>query len=304
LIAKLLLSYFLTQGHGVAGTPRMRLLRPIEVRAKELLWIASGPITNIFDPAAAEFYTKFISDGYEPELLVNVLPVQKLLYVALPKAASTRIRQTLARVAGRHIISLKPSRWAKYSGPRGPRSMTKSAFFRLATGTDTFRFSFVRNPYARAVSCWADKFHGKPLEPGNPSIDAYLAIRRELAADLPAGGGRSLSFPEFVLFAATAAQRRSDIHIQAQDGILSMPGIKIDHIGKVESFAKDFVPVLDHLQASDAVRRDAAIPINQSRHNHWPAYYTPALADRIYRAYERDFDRFGYPRAFPRGSAA
>jgi Sulfotransferase family len=280
----------------------MRLLRPVEVRAKEFLWTASCPLTRIFDPAAAEFYAKFISGGYEPELLVNVLPVHKLLYVALPKAASTRIRQTLARIAGRYIISLKPSRRSRYRGPHGPRSMTKSAFFRLATDAETLRFSFVRNPYARALSCWADKFRGKPLVPGDPLIDAYLATRRELAADLPVGADRSLSFAQFVDFAAATAQRRCDIHIQAQDDILSMPGIRLDHVGKVESFAEDFAPVLDHVRASDAIRRDAMLPLNESRHDHWSAYYTPELADRIYRAYERDFDRFGYRRAIAPGA--
>jgi len=275
----------------------MRLLRPIEVRAKEFLWIASGPLTRIFHPAAAEFYAKFISGGYEPELLVNVLPLHKLLYVALPKAASTRIRQTLARIAGRYIISLKPSRRSRYRGPHGPRSMTKGAFFRLATDADTLRFSFVRNPYARVVSCWADKFRGKPLVPGDPLINAYLAVRRDLAAGLPAGADHSLPFPAFVLFAEAAAQRRYDIHVQAQDDILSVPGIRLDLTGKVESFAQDFALVLDHVGASDAVRREALIPMNESRHDPWSAYYTAELADRIYRAYERDFDRFRYPRA-------
>lgn len=279
----------------------MRLLRPIEVRAKELLWIASGPLTRVFDPAAAEFYAKFISGGYEPELLVNVLPLHKLLYVALPKAASTRIRQTLARVTGRYIISLKPSRRSRYRGPHGPRSMTKSSFFRLATAADTLRFSFVRNPYARAVSCWADKFRDKPLVPGDPLITAYLAVRRDLAADFPAGADHRLSFPQFVHFAAAAAQRRCDIHVQTQDDILSMPGITLDHVGKVESFADDFARVLDHAGASHVVRREALIPMNESRHDPWSAYYTAELAERIYRAYERDFDRFGYSRAIAPG---
>ena len=254
-------------------------------------------MTDIFDPPAAEFYRKLVSGGYEPDLLLNLLPAHKLLYVALPKAASTRIRQTLARVGGRYIISLKPSRWFRYRGPDGPRSMTMSAFFRLATAADTLRFSFVRNPYARAVSCWADKFRDKPLVPGDPLIDAYLAIRRELTAGLPAGIDCSLSFPQFALFAAAVSHRRCDIHVQAQDDILSMPGITLDHIGKVESFAEDFALVLDHLGASDELRCDAMIPLNESRHDHWSTYYTPALADRIYRAYERDFDRFGYSRA-------
>jgi hypothetical protein len=85
--------------------------------------------------------------------------------------------------------------------------------------------------------------------------------------------------------------------MQVQDEILSMPGIELGLIGKVETFDADFVRVLDHLDASDEVRREAAIVLNESHHDDWPAYYTPELADRIYRAYECDFDRFGYARS-------
>src|SRR5215813_14610212 len=145
----------------------MRLLRPIEVRAKEFSWIATEPLIDIFDPTAAAFYDRLASHGYEPDLLLNVLPAHRILYVVVPKAASTRIRQTLARVAGRRIRSLKPSRRLQFSGPHGPRSMTKGSFFRFATNPATLRFSFVRNPYARAVSCWADKFRDKPLVAGD-----------------------------------------------------------------------------------------------------------------------------------------
>jgi len=163
--------------------------------------------------------------------------------------------------------------------------------------SDTFRFSFVRNPYARVVSCWADKFADKPLVDGDFFIDSYLAVRRQIDAKLPAGADRTLSFPEFAVFAAATARARHDIHLQAQDDILSMPGIALDLIGKVETFDADFVRVLDYLGASDEVRREAAIAVNESHHNDWPTYYTQELADRIYRAFERDFDRFGYTRA-------
>ncbi len=54
---------------------------------------------------------------------------------------------------------------------------------------------------------------------------------------------------------------------------------------------------LDHLGASDVLRQGAIIPVNASNHNRLAAYYTPELADRVYRAYECDFDRFGYSRA-------
>jgi hypothetical protein len=276
----------------------MRLLRPIEVRAKQLSWIATEPLVDLFDPAAAAFYARLVSLAYEPDALLNVLPAQRLLYVAVPKAASTRIRQTLARAGGRRILSLKPSRRLRYSGPHGPRSMTKSSFFRLATNPDTLRFSFVRNPYARAVSCWADKFRGKPLVSGDPLIDLYLARRKDIAPELPAGSDRTLAFCDFVIFLAAVANSRCDIHFQVQDDILSMPGIALDLIGKVESFAQDFSRILDHLGADETLRREAVVPLNESRHDDWSQYYTPEVADLVYRAYECDFDRFAYPRAY------
>jgi hypothetical protein len=275
----------------------VRFLRPVELTIKEIPWIASRPLAGFRNPAALEFYENMITSGYEANSLLNVLPRHKLIYVGVPKAASTRIRRTLARINGRFMRSLKPSRRSMYRGPCGLRNITIDTLFRLATNPDVLRFSFVRNPYARVVSCWADKFADKPLIGGDVFIEAYLAIRREIDADLPAGPDRTLSFAEFAAFAAATATARHDIHLQAQDDILRMPGIELDMIGKVETFDADFVRVLDYVNASDAIRRDAAIAINKSHHNDWPTYYTPDLADRIYRAYECDFDRFGYARA-------
>jgi hypothetical protein len=275
----------------------MRLLRPLEIAAKELPWVASRSVAGVLNPAAVQFYENLVAGGYEPDHLLFSLPKHRLIYIAVPKAASTRIKRTLARVEGRLSRSLKPGRRSQYRGPYGPRNTTIGSFFRLATDPDTLRFSFVRNPYARIVSCWAHKFSDRPLVRGDSFIDAYLAIRREIDANLPAGEDRTLSFAEFVAFAAANARTRHDIHLQAQDEILSMPGIELGLIGKVEAFDADFVRVLDHLGASDEIRREAAIVINESHHNDWPTYYTPELADRIYRAYECDFDRFGYARS-------
>ncbi len=276
----------------------MRQLRALEIAFKELPWIASRWTAGFSNPAALEFYRELIARGYEPASLINVLPDDSLIYITVPKAASTRIRRTLARVENRLSRSLKPGRKPTYRGPYGPRNISLVSFHRLATSKDTLRFSFVRNPYARAVSCWTDKFAGKPLVPGDPFIDGYLAVRRNIDPRLPVGPDRTLSFADFVAFAAGIAAARHNIHLQLQDDILAMPGLKLDLIGKVETFNADFASVLDHLNASDDIRRDAALPINRSRHEDWPTYYTAALADRIYRAYERDFDRFGYPRTF------
>lgn len=51
-----------------------------------------------------------------------------------------------------------------------------------------------------------------------------------------------------------------------------MPGIVLGLIGKVETFDADFVHVLDYLNADDDVRRETAIPLNESHHDDWSAY--------------------------------
>ncbi|TIM66560.1 MAG: sulfotransferase family protein [Mesorhizobium sp.] len=85
----------------------------------------------------------------------------------------------------------------------------------------------------------------------------------------------------------------------ASTSIVHLPGVVFDLIGKTETFARDFERVLDHVGASEEMRRAAMPPLHTSSRRRLADYFTPELADTIYRAYERDFDQFGYPRALP-----
>jgi hypothetical protein len=280
----------------------MALLRPIEAGVKRFWrdgsWYAGMLIAACREPAAVAFYRELQSQAFRPDYLVNVLPTQGVIYLVVPKAASTRIRATLGAIDGRRSRSINPNRRQRFRGPQGPRSMTVRSFHRLATSPATLRFSFVRNPYARLVSCWADKFQDKPLAPGRSRlIDDYLASRRDIDATLPAGADQTLSFEQFVTFAAASASLRLDPHLQLQDDILSMPGIALDFIGRTESFDADFARVLHHIGVSDAIKGESHTRLNPSHHRQWPDYYTASLASAVHRAYQRDFDRFGYPRA-------
>ena len=62
--------------------------------------------------------------------------------------------------------------------------------------------------------------------------------------------------------------------------------------------------VLDHVQANDALRAHVVKPVNASDHVDWRGYYTNELANRVYKAYELDFDRFQYSRKLTSGSDA
>jgi hypothetical protein len=61
--------------------------------------------------------------------------------------------------------------------------------------------------------------------------------------------------------------------------------------------APDFARVLDYIGVTDKARaRYLQLVVNPSRHEPWQEYYTDRLAASVYRAYERDFDKFSYPR--------
>ena len=205
----------------------MRALQPIEAAIKALCvnanWSASMLAAAWQEPAAVEFYRKLQAEAYLADDLLRVLPTHNTIYVVVPKAASTRIRTTLAAIAGRYSRRLKRNRRGEVRMLRGPRSMTVSSFYRLATNPAGFRFSFVRNPYARVLSCWANKFQNLPLVPGLPEINDYLARRKHINSALPAGADNTLSFKQFVIFAAASASSRHDPHLQMQSDILSMP---------------------------------------------------------------------------------
>lgn len=250
-----------------------------------------------FDPQASSFFDALTERGFNPNAHIDVLPRHGLIYVCVPKCASTTIKGALSVLDRGAAPPPERLHARRYSGLHSPLRVGLSAFRRLAISPDTLRFSFVRNPYARLVSAWADKFQGKPLVPGNAFIDAYLTHRPSIDRALPHGPEFTLSFGQFVTFATATCERRVDAHWHMQDDLLDMPGIKLDLVGKVESFLEDFARVLDHVGASRRLREAIGRRHNVSRHLPWQRYYTDALAARVHRAYERDFDRFGYARA-------
>lgn len=235
--------------------------------------------------------------GYDAKTYIDVLPKHRLIYLRVPKCASTTIRLSLSTLALGTPPNPELIAKRRVSGLGSTALVGFSTFYRLVNDANTLRFTFVRNPYARLLSAWADKFQGKPLIAGDQFIDVYRARRASISRSLPDGAGHTLSFSQFVEFAVATADQRVDEHWQLQDDFVTVPGITLDLIGKVETLEHDFRRVLDQIGATDQSRQMALLQLNTSPHEPWQHYYTTEIANRVYRAYERDFDRFGYPRA-------
>jgi Sulfotransferase family len=280
------------------------VLRTSAVISNNYERLCAGVVTKIancfergLQTPAASFYAKLITFGYDPDAHIDVLAEHRLIYVCVPKCGSTTIKGILSTLVGRNATSFEHIHKRRYSGLKSPSQVGLSTLYRTAIDSRGLRFSFVRNPYERLVSAWADKFRDKPLVPGDSFVEKYLNHRQTIDADLPAGRDRTLAFSNFVTFASATANQRLDAHWQRQNDILDMPGINLDLVGKMESFGTDFARVLQHVGACEPFKTAAATPLHRSLHQPWPHYYAPTLADRVYRAYESDFDRLGYPRA-------
>jgi hypothetical protein len=287
---------------GRRGARRVeRFLRP---GLRALRWCVRGPLLAMAHPDALAFYRAVEKQAFLPNDLIDVVPSLNLLYLAVPKAASSRIRGSLAAMIGRDTVSdwRSDANWKvhkrKSSGLSAPRHGIVQ-FHRLATDPSALRFTFVRNPYARLVSCWADQYADRPLVPGYGRVELYLEHRARVNPKLPFGAGKSLSFAEFVEFACGSMTWRIDRHWQLQSDIIDLPGMELNMIGKVENFTSDFGRVLDHVGADKAMRQATVKPLHTSSRRRICDYFTPELAALVYRSYERDFDRLGYSRALP-----
>ena len=276
---------------------------PLDRYCRYRLGLARSRVINYFDscwdPGARMFYAGLVEKGFNQLAYIDVLPRHRILYLCIPKCASTTIRMALSTLIRQTPALSLPEQvhLRRFSGLKSPKQVGPSTFHRLVSDPTALRFSFVRNPYDRLVSAWADKFQGKPLVAGDPTIETYLKHCRMIDHPLPKDADRTLSFADFVHFAAATADRRVDAHWQLQDDLLDIPGIGFDFIGKVESFGQDFVRVMEHVGADHVGAEAINAHFNKSQRHSWRDYYTSALAQQAYRAYERDFDRLLYPRA-------
>lgn len=243
---------------------------------------------------AVGFYER-LTAGFNPEAHIDVLPQYSLIYVSVPKAASTTIKAALTALNRKQLPSSENLHTRRRTGLLSPPQVGLSTFYRIATSSSSLRFAFVRNPYARLVSAWADKFKNKPLVPGDAFVETYLQHRLVEDLSLPHGRDKNLSFAQFAEFASATAHQRLNAHWNLQDDLVHMPGLELNLIGRVERFGEDFRRVLDHVGAAGRPIQFIEARYNTSPHLAWQNYYTPPLAKRVYRTYERDFDHFGYP---------
>jgi hypothetical protein len=253
-------------------------------------------------PEAVHFYEKIIQHSPDAHETIDLVQAHKLIYLQNPKVASTSIRRFLAELSNKKIFGLRRYQTGEFGNPPRIRHLGLKNFYQLSIDPNTFVFSFVRNPYDRLVSAWANKFKNYPLitsaqsKRWRPVIDTYLKVRHEIDPKLPFGEGKSLSFEDFIRYSCLVADKDIEKHVALQTKLINIPGLKLGFVGKFENFQTDFMKVHEKINTPDYLIEKLKQTKNNSSRSHFSEYFSTELANEVFKSYELDFNEFGYSR--------
>ena len=250
-----------------------------------------------------------LRDRHFSPFRVMLLREARLALVLNPKVGSTFLRELLTEAMTGPLGHDDPSD-GRYRILHMARAMPVAP---IRDYLDFFRapdawaiHSIVRNPYARAVSAWRDKFHdghvatpdgaraGYPRSIRGKVLDAVRAHAR--TRGLPGGEeGTMVPFGTFVDYVDSEPEGRRNSHWELQRRVilhdrLPYTGVMRLEDGLAEPLARLLAPLgLD----PDWVRARAGRPANTSSKSRDPVI-DEGLAARLHALYAADFEAFGY----------
>ena len=202
----------------------------------------------------------------------------RFIFFPVPKAASSSIRRLIAEMEGlpsegdpHHVIAFDLV-WAKslhdYSGYR--------------------KFTVVRNPWDRLVSCFKDKVQER--HNGRAEVlEGFERYNKILRTSLfyP-----EMTFAEFVDVIAKIPDAIADEHFRSQYRMFCGPGGArlVDRVIKFEDLQDEF----RHLLAELGARNYEVQHMNRSSTAEYKQLYTDTLAEIVERRYRKDIELLNY----------
>ena len=240
---------------------------------------------RMFRADAAQYCTHVKCE--QLQYMVNISLKHRYLYFENAKAACTTIKATLRElelgVPIRDEWELRSLHGREYSPLLRPSQVGNLSEF--LGRPDIFRFTFVRNPYTRILSCYLDK-----ILRNRPPKRIILSC---LGLD-PADREQPISFDQYVGVICDQEIIDMNTHWRIQYYQTCQELISYDYIGKVESFEDDFRAVLARLLGGEGHTIRMGTWHSTGAASRLENYYTAELARKILLKYEKDFQKFGY----------
>ena len=250
-----------------------------------------------FGCAPALRWKRYLPGRYEVQLIFAKINGKRLVYHSISKNASTTVKSLLLDATGHPVPALvgdvhtafHPHRYKHW---RKCTSSDLSLAYSLITNFDpspgippgfdrAFHFAFVRNPWARLVSCYVNKVFHRSEE----FAQHYPSIRLE-----------RMTFTDFVRFVCRVPDDLCDRHFALQCRILDIGGSTLDFVGRVERFSDDLAEIIRLSGLDKRLLKWTQIK-NQSRlvpSRRYMDLYTTQTRNLAACKYAKDIDRFGY----------
>lgn len=217
---------------------------------------------------------------------INISLKHKYVFFEIPKTGCTTIKRTLInwemgefadRWQGKTHRNIYETPFVK------PFQLEPDHLHEVLTGSEFFRFTFVRSPYSRLVSCYLEKIAKKKIA----SEVIYQALGKSLDND------NTLSISEFLDGIEKLSPEKMDSHFRPQFHQSFGGHITFDYVGRFEEFESDFSAARRLIQCSD--------DYYQTEQSHKVAA-DKRVGDllgnqeisRINELYSKDFDAFHY----------
>jgi chondroitin 4-sulfotransferase 11 len=207
----------------------------------------------------------------------------ELVYLSIPKAACTAIKLALAKAIG---IDYKPDQNLAYMAHFHPHWQGNQERGELsAARRGYYRFSFVRNPFDRLVSCYRQKILlAPPSWMPAPFFQGYLFV-------LPANS----SFADFCQRVSRIPDALADSHFKSQYALLYRGDeLQVDAVGKVEQLERDWKPIAERYGLDPVLVQANVTKDKPGCHSDYRLYYTEPLIQLVYERYRKDVELFGY----------
>lgn len=199
------------------------------------------------------------------------------IYFPIPKSASSTLKKYIS-----HILEVKGDpkfygEYPEYYHSRNFPYVRKEDIY--GKYINYFRFTFVRNPYERVVSCYEDWVNQEDIK---KSFKIYGLFYPKMP------------FKEFVKGISKIPDEIPDGHFRSQYSYLTdkKGNLLIDFAGKVENLDKDF----------EKICRFSRLPYkkllqeNQKTKKNYMDYYDEETKKIVQKRYKKDFETFGYER--------
>ena len=240
----------------------------VRIDIKSLFWRLPYSLRRkaflLLCPGLASYYEKLLH-GRDGEYSIRPMLAQKCLFIHIPKCAGIAVSNALFNCrAGGHL----PLRLLNNAFP--PQQYNR-----------LFKFTVVRNPYARLLSAYSFLSSG-----GLTNEDAAWSARV-----LSAYG----NFSEFVEGWLTPDRAQRTLHFRPQSWFLKIPGQEIsdiDFIAHQETLSTDFDRLCQRLGIINA-----SLGLHNRSPSHeadYRALYSARARQIATDVYQEDLERFGY----------